>query len=79
MQKISKKGVLDLDTTGVGKVILWGIVQNSKFDHAYKWYLHKAESVLGNVKSKILWDFSVQTNNLILCRRPDLVIVYKNR
>ena len=34
-----------------------------------------AESVLNNGTHKFLWDFEVQTDNLIPARRPDLAIV----
>ena len=37
------------------------------------------ESVLENEKHKILWDFEIQTDHLILARRPDLVIVNKKK
>ena len=42
-----------------------------------KWYMHNPESTLENETHKILWDLEIQTNHLILARRPDLVIVYQ--
>ena len=39
--------------------------------------MHNPESILENETHKILWDFEIQTDNLMLARRPDLVIVNK--
>ena len=44
-----------------------------------KWYMHKPESILENEMHKFLWDFEIQTDFLILARRPDLVIVNKTK
>ena len=48
-----------------------------KFDHTNKWYINKPESNMENETHKIRWDFQIQTDHLILARRPDLVIVTK--
>ena len=37
--------------------------------------MHNLESVLKNKTHKPLWDFEIQTDYLILARRPDLVII----
>ena len=39
--------------------------------------MHKPESVLKNDTRKILWDFEIQTDTLILARRPDFLIINK--
>ena len=49
------------------------------FDHTNKWYKHNPESVLENETHKLLWDFEIQTNNLILTRWPDIVIIVKKK
>ena len=36
--------------------------------------MHNPESFLENEPQKLLWDFKIQTNNLISTRRPDQVI-----
>ena len=59
----------------VGKVIHWELCKKLKFDHTYKWYMHRLESVLENVTHKILWDFVIQTDHLMLTRRLDLMII----
>ena len=35
--------------------------------------------VLENVIHKLLWDFNIQTDHLILARRPDLIIIKKKK
>ena len=41
--------------------------------------MHNLESVQENERHKILWDFKIQTDHLILARRPDLMIVNKKK
>ena len=57
---------------------LW-IVQEVKFDHTNKSYMHNAESVLEKETHKILWCLGIQMDHLISARLPDLVIVNKKR
>ena len=54
-----------------------GDVQEIKFDHTNKWYMHNPANVLENDTHKLLWDFDIQTDNPISARRPDLVIINK--
>ena len=42
-------------------------------------YEHKPESVLENGKSQVLWDLEVQTDPNIEARRPDLILIDKER
>ena len=35
--------------------------------------------VLENDTHKLLWDFNIQTDHLISARKPDLIIIYKNK
>ena len=41
--------------------------------------MHNPESILENEIHKVLWNFEIQTDLLILARHPDLVIVNKKR
>ena len=59
----------------VGKVIHWEICKKLKFDHTNKWYMHSPAPVLENDTHKLLWDFDIQTDHLILARRPGLIII----
>ena len=63
----------------VWKVIHWKLSEKSKFDHTNQWYMHNPESVEENKMHKILWDFEIQTDHLILARRPNRVIVNKKK
>ena len=41
--------------------------------------MHNPEPVLENETHKLLWDFEIQTDPLILARWPDLVIINKKK
>ena len=62
----------------VGKVMHWEIWKKFKFDHTNKWYMHYPTPVLENNTHKLLYDFNINTDHLILAWRPDLTII-KNK
>ena len=37
--------------------------------------MHNPAPVLENTTHKLLWDFNIQMDHLILARRPDLIII----
>ena len=39
--------------------------------------MHNTASVLENETHKLLWDFDIQTDQLISARQPDLIIIIK--
>ena len=41
--------------------------------------MHNPTSVLQNETHKLLWDFDIQTDHLILTRQPDLIIIKKKK
>ena len=41
--------------------------------------MHNPAPVLENNTHKIQWDFNIQTDHLILARRPDIIIINKNK
>ena len=49
-------------------MIHWEMCKKFKFD---KWYMHNPAAVL----KKLLWNFDIQTDHLILARRPDLIVI----
>ena len=61
-----------------GKVYLLGIVQEIKFDHSDKWYMHKPECISENETNKILSDFQIQKDHSIPTKRSDLVLINKS-
>ena len=63
----------------VSKVINWEMCRKFQFDHTNKWYMHNQAPVLENDSHKLLWDFNIQTDHLILARRPDLIIINKRK
>ena len=63
----------------VGKATHWDICKHKGFQVTDKWYTHETESVVENDYYKILWDFDVQTDHEISARRPDLIIINKEK
>ena len=59
----------------VGKVIHWEMCKKFRFDHANKWYMHNPAPVLEYDTHKLLWDFGIQTDQLISARRLDLITI----
>ena len=41
--------------------------------------MHNLAAILENDTHKLLWDFDIQTDYLILARRPDLIIIKKKK
>ena len=50
-----------------------------KFDHANKWHMHNPASDLEIDTHQLQWDFNIQTDHLILARRPDLRIINQKK
>ena len=50
-----------------------------EFDHTNKWYMHNPASVLETETHKLLRDFDIQTDHLILARWPDLIIINQKK
>ena len=63
----------------VGKVIHCELCEKFQFDHTNKEYMHNQEFVQENETLKFPWDFNIQTDPLILVRRPDLVKFNKKK
>ena len=63
----------------IGKVIHWEMCRKFQFDHTNKWYMHNPAPVLENDSHKSLSDFNIQTDHLIPARRPDLIIINKEK
>ena len=62
-----------------GKIVHWKLARKCNFEAEDKWYEHEPDSVLENEDYEILWDFSIQIDHVIEARRPDLVVVDKER
>ena len=44
-----------------------------------KWYEHKLGVIMGNDKCKILWEFTVQMDHEKYGRRPDVIVMQKDK
>ena len=60
-------------------MIYWEMCKKFKFHHTNKWYMHNPASVLKNDIHKLPWDSDIQTDHLISARRPDLIIINKQK
>ena len=63
----------------VARMIHWNIAHSYGLDVSNKWYEHKPEGVIENDHVKLLWDFNIQTSTYIQVRRPDVVVVDRDR
>ena len=63
----------------VDKVIHWESYEKLKFDPTKKFYMNNPESILETETHKLLWDFKIQTDHLILTRRSKLVMINKKK
>ena len=57
----------------------WELCGAYGFERSAQWYHHRAEGVLENEKAKLLWDVNIQTKRVISARRPDLVLMDKEK
>ena len=63
----------------VSKVIHWEMCKKFKLDNMNKWYVHNPAAVPENDTHKLLWNFDIQTDHLISARRPDLIVINKQK
>ena len=63
----------------VGQYIHWKVSQWYGLPTADSWYKQQTPPVIENGRSKILWDFGIQTDRTILANRPDIIIVDKEK
>ena len=63
----------------VAMYVHWRICEKYELDRANKWYEHKPDGAIENANYKILWDVMIQNDKEIEARRPDIVVVDKQR
>ena len=63
----------------VAIVIHWMLRTKYGFNASEKWYAQKAEGSLENDDMKLFWDMSIQCDNVIEARRPDIVVIDQKR
>ena len=76
--KLAKKGKQDqVRMHEIGDPL--GIVQEIKIWPCWQMNMHKPEPVLENEVQKILWHFEIQMDHWTPVRRPDLVLINKEK
>ena len=63
----------------IGRRIHWEVCRQYNVIVPDKWCEHLPERVIENEQVKVLWDFNIQTDRVIEARRPDLVIIDKEK
>ena len=63
----------------LGKKIHWLMCKKFLIDCNEKWFLHEPEPVQENERCKLLWEFTIQTDKLLEHRRPDIVVIDKEK
>ena len=61
----------------IATMVHWKLCQKFNLEKPEKWYLHNPQIFSENVNHKLIWDMNIQCNNIIVERRPDIVIVNK--
>ena len=63
----------------LGKKVHWLLCKKFGIECENKWSSHQPEPVVENDKYEILWDFAIQTDKEIGHRRPDIVVIGKEK
>ena len=63
----------------VAKKVHWDLCRKHGLQHSDKWYEHTPKGVVENEAVKILWDINVQCDNVIQARRPDVIVIHKEK
>ena len=63
----------------VARYVHWRLCKNYKLDRTNKWFDHKPEGVVENVDYKILWNAMIHCNKIIEARKPNIVLVNKEK
>ena len=63
----------------VARIIHSELCRWYELDRVDKWFEHQPSSVQEKDKTKVLWDFNIQCDHIIEARRPDIVIVDKEK
>ena len=61
----------------MGKIRHCDICRKKGLNVPQTWYVHKLLPCTENASFKILWDFNIQTDNIVQHRRPDMIIIDK--
>ena len=59
------------------RMVHWKLYEKFNLEKPEKWCLHNPRNVSENVNHKLIYDMNVQCDNIIVERRPDIVIANK--
>jgi len=63
----------------VAGAVHWSLCERYYIKRSEQWYQHTTEPVIETQSVKILWDMNIQTDHVIEHRRPDIVVVDKDK
>ena len=63
----------------VVKAVHWKLSEKYPLERSEMLYEHTPEIVVENERNKILWDVSIQCDHVIEARRPNVVIINKDK
>ena len=61
----------------VARIVHWTLCRKYGLERAAHWYDHAPKGVVESGEIKVLWDFMIQCDHHIECRKPDIVVVEK--
>ena len=61
----------------VARIVHWTLCGKYDLERETNWYEHSPQGVVESDKVKMLWDFMIQCDHYIECRKPDIVVVEK--
>ena len=61
----------------VTSIIHWKLCELHQLEGKVKWYSHVPEGVVENDEVKLLWDMTIQLDNVIKAKRPEIIVVNK--
>ena len=63
----------------VAGAVHWSLCETYHIKHSEQWYQHMTEPVIETESVNILWDMNIQTDHVIEHRRPDIVVIDKDK
>ena len=61
----------------IARLVPWKLCCKYDKDRSERWYEHQPERAVENESFKILWDMSIQCDDIIAARKPDIIVVEK--
>ena len=61
----------------MARAVHWNLCKKYQIPCSSKWYENQPQPVTEDDNAKLLWDYSIRTDNVIPAHRPDLTLVDK--